>query len=442
MKKAVVSSFLAVSAVSAVLVAPGAFINNGVSFAQDAPAAAPAAGQVQMDPKEYAVYDDAFNKQTTPQTQAPALEAYLAAYPNSSVKMDALTRIMVDYSQFDPAKALTSADNLLKVDPNNVRALLIETAFRRQNAEKLTDPAARQAAMDDAASYATKGVAATKPASMSDADFTTLTAAAAPTFYSAIGTAALSKKDTATAIDAYKKELAATPVAQTTQPGTALQDTYYLGQAYYQSTPPDLVNCTFYATRAYSYAPAQYQSQMPLAAYCYKKYHGGTDGYDAVVTAAKANLNPPSDFTIKAAPTPADQVKALLASTPDADLPKLAIDDKEYVIENGQPADADKVFNTIKGKAVEFPDVLVIAATADSLQVAVSSGAVQDKKADFTFAMKAPLTKVPEVGSKVTLAGTYASYTQSPVMITMSDSEVVTKAAAPKKATTTTRRPR
>jgi hypothetical protein len=349
------------------------------------------------------------------------------------VKADALQRLMIDYSQFDPAKALTAADNVLKLDPNSVRALLIETAFRRQAAEQLTDATARQAALDQAASYAQKGVSATKPASMSDADWTALQTAAAPTFYSAIGMAALSKKDTATAIDAFKKELAATPVAQTTQPGTALQDTYYLGQAYYQSTPPDYVNCTFYATRAYSYAPAQYQAQMPLAAYCYKKYHGGTDGYDAVTTAAKANLNPPSDFTIKAAPTPADQVKALLASTSDADLPKLAIDDKEYVIQNGTPAEADKVFDTVKGKAVEFPDVLVIAATADQVQVAVSTDAVQNKTADFTFAMKTPLKTIPDVGAKVTLAGTYASYTQQPVMITMSDGEIVTK-AAPKKA--------
>ena len=429
MKKAVVSSLLAVSAISAVLVAPGAVFNNGVSYAQAA--AAPASGQVTMDPAEYTDYDAAMNKQTTPQTQAPALEAYLTKYPNSSVKAAVLTQIMVDYSQFDPAKGLTAADNVLKLDPNNVRALLIETAFRRQQAEQITDPAARQTAMDTAASYAQKGVAATKPEGMSDADFTTLQSAAAPTFYSAIGTAALSKKDAATAIDAYKKELAATPVAQTTTPGTALQDTYYLGQAYYQSTPPDLVNCTFYATRAYSYAPAQYQAQMPLAQYCYKKYHGGMDGYDAVQTAAKANLNPPADFAIKPAPTAADQVKALLASTPDADLPKLAIDDKEYVLANGSAADADKVFNSIKGKAVEFPDVLVVAATADSLQVAVSTDSVQNKTADFTFAMKAPLTKVPDVGTKVTLTGTYASYTQSPMMITMSDGEVVGKKAAP-----------
>ena len=408
MKKAVVSSLLAVSAVSAALIAPGSFLNLGVSYAQ----AAASSGQVTMDPAEYTAYDNAMNKQTTPQTQAPALEDYLTKFPNSSVKAAVLQQIMVDYSQFDPTKALTAADNVLKLDPNNVRALLIETAFRRQAAEQLTDATARQAAMDQAASYATKGVAATKPAGMSDADFTTLQTAAAPTFYSAIGTAALSKKDTATAIDAYKKELAATKVEDTTKPGTALQDTYYLGQAYYQSTPPDYVNCAFYATRAYSYAPAQYQSQMPLANYCYKKYHGGTDGYDAVVTAAKANLNPPADFTIVAAPSDADIAAKTVASTPD--LATLALSDKEFILKNGKSDDADKVFNTVKGKAVEIPNALVIAATADSVQVAVSEDAVQDKTADFTFAMKTPLTKVPEAGTKVTLTGTYASYTQTP----------------------------
>ncbi|ADW69459.1 hypothetical protein [Granulicella tundricola] len=433
MNKAGVASLLAVSAT---LLVPGMVSNFGVALAQAA--AAPAAGQVQMDPKEYAVYDDAVNKQTTPQTQAPALEAYLTSFPNSAVKADVLQRLMLDYSQFDPAKAITTADKVLQLDPNNLRADLIEVAFRRQAAETQTDATARQAGLDAAVTYAQKGLTATKPTGMSDADFTTLQAAAIPAFQSVIGTAALSKKDTATAITAFKAELAASKPEDTTKPGTALQDTYYLGQAYYQSTPPDLVNCTFYATRAFSYAPPQFQAQMPLAAYCYKKYHGGTDGYDAVTTAAKANLNPPSGFTIVAAPSDADIAAKTVASTPD--LASLALSDKEFIMKNGKSEDAEKVFATIKGKTVQIPDALVIAATADDVQVAVSDDAVQGKAADFDFKMKTPLTKVPEVGSKINLAGTYDSYTQSPVMITMSDSDVVTKkapAAATHHTTTT-----
>jgi hypothetical protein len=422
MKKAAISSLLAVSAL---MVAPGVVSNYGVGFAQ----AAAAAGQVQMDPAEFAVYDAAVNKQTTPQTQAPALEAYLTQFPKSAVKADVLQRIMIDYSQFDHAKAIDAADKVLQLSPNNLQAYTIEVAYRREAAEAATDPATKQSGLDSAASYAQKGLTATKPEGMSDTDFTALKNFATPTFYSAIGTAALNKKDAAGAVAAFKSELAAMKVEDTQKPGTALQDTYYLGQAYYQSTPPDYVNCTFYTTRAASYAPDNFKAQLqPLASYCYKKYHGGTDGYDAVVTAAKANLNPPAGFTIVAAPSAADIAAKTIAETPD--LATLALSDKEFILQNGKPADAEKVFDTVKGKNTEIPDATVISATADQLQVAVSDDAVQSKTADFTYNMKTPLKTVPAVGAKVSLTGTYASYTQSPLMITMSDGEEVGKKSA------------
>lgn len=141
---------------------------------------------------------------------------------------------------------------------------------------------------------------------------------------------------------------------------------------------------------------------------------------------------------MKPAPKPEDIVSNLIATTPD--LATLALSDKEFVLTYGQPADADKVFDTIKGKAVEIPGAVVIAATPDQLQVAVSDDAKQSKTADFTFNMKEPIKpeNMPAVGSTVTLDGTYASYTQNPVMITMSDGALV----LPKKATPVRRRPR
>jgi hypothetical protein len=279
-------------------------------------------------------------------------------------------------------------------------------------------------------------MAAPKPASMSDADFTALKGKATPVFYSAIGTAALNKKDTATAIDNFKKELASVPEDQTKVPGPILQDTYTLGSAYYQSTPPDFLNCAFYAARAANFAPEPYKTQMmPLAKFCYKRYHGKDDGFDAVMTAAAASVNPPSGFSasIKPAPKPADLVHDLVTSTPEADLPKLAMSDREFALANGSAEDAGKIWDTVKGKSSQFPDATVIAATDSSVQVAVSDDAVQSKAADFTFNMTAPLKTVPEVGSKITLTGTYASFTPSPLMIVMSDGEVVEPKKTPAK---------
>ena len=425
MKKAAIASLLAVSAC---MVAPGLVSHYGTGFAQ-APAAA-ASGQVSMDPAEFTDYDNAVNKQTTPQTQAPALEAYLVKYPKSAVKADVQQRIMIAYSQFDHPKAITAADTVLQLTPDNLQAYVIEVAYRREAAEAATDPATKQTGLDSAADYAKKGLAVTKPTAMSDADFQKLKDFATPTFYSAIGTAALGKKDSAGAVSAFKSELAAMKPEATSTPA-ALQETYYLGQAYYLATPPDYINCTFYTTRAASLAPDQFKPQLqPLATYCYKKYHGGTDGYDAVVTAAKASVNPPDNFstTVTPAPSNADIAAKTIAETPD--LATLALSDKEFILQNGKPEDAEKVFATVKGKTTTIPDATVITATADQLQVAVSDDAVQSKTADFTYQMKTPLKTVPTVGAKVSVSGTYASYTQSPLMLTMSDGEVVTKAAA------------
>jgi hypothetical protein len=395
--------------------------------------------------------------QTTPQAKAAGLEQYLTQFPQSAVKQTVLETLMALYSTFDAAKTQDAADRLLQVDPTNIKALYAETLLRNSAAQALTDAAAKTAAMDTVASYAQKGLAAPKPKCMSDADFTTLKGTYYPTFYSAIGYDALLKKDSPTAIDAYKKELAMVPPDATKTPGSVLQDIFYLGEAYYQSTPPDYLNCTYYTSRAVAYAPDQYKTVFsPTAKYCYRKYHGGDDGYDAVMAAATANLNPPDGFfaTVKPAPTPADIVNQVIASTPD--LATLAVGDKEFIMANGTPDQAAKVWDTIKGKSVEIPGALIIASTPTQLQVAISDDSVQSKTADFTFNMKAPeelpahatpaqkaafkkkqdaLTAATAVGQTVTLDGTYDSYTPKPIMITMTDGEVVLpKAAAAPKA--------
>jgi len=427
MKKVVVASLLAVAGM--VCVARIADAQTQVNLGSNAQSTS---GGVQMSPAEYNAYNSAIT-QATPQAKAPALEAYLAAYPQSAVKAATLEQLMLAYSGFDPAKSLDAADRLLQVDPNNLRGLTFETYFRLSSADSIADPAAKQAALDKAADYAQKGLAAPKPADMAAADFATLQGQAKPVFYRAIATAALNKKDAATAVTNFKLGIASVPLADTSKPGLTLQDTYELGQAYYQMTPPDYVNCTWYASRAAAFAPEPYKSQMlPLAKFCYKKYHGADDGYDAVLAAAQTNLDPPADFKIKPAPSPADIVANVIATTPD--LATLAVSDKEFILTNGKPEDAAKVWDTIKGKAVQFPDATVISVSDTALTVAVSDDAVQSKTADFTFQLAAPLKTPPAVGAKVAVSGTYASFTPSPIMITMSDGAIVEPKKAPAKA--------
>lgn len=452
MKKVLVSSFLA-CAVSL----PGLAFTSAAAQTAPAPAgqtpAAPAgqSGAPQCPPMadaEYKAYTDA-NSQTQPQAKAAAIESYLTAFPNSCVKSQMLQVLLATYSQFDAAKTLATADKILQLEPNNLQALYAEALLHRANADKLTDQAAKQPELDTAAEDAQKGLTAPKPAGMTDEQYQQVKASAIPAFYGAIGDDALNKKDGNAAVAAFLKELQAVPADQTTKPGGILQDTYLLAAAYMQSNPPDYLSCAFYAARFVAYAPEPYKSQVaPTAKYCYRKYHGADDGYDAVAAAAQANLTPPAGFkdSVKPAPTPADIVNQVIQSTPD--LGTLAVSDKEFILQNGTPDQAEKVWETVKGKSVQIDGAVVIASTPTQLQVAVSDDAKQSKTADFTFNMKpeeeattaaakrqqAAIAAATAVGQTVTLQGTYDSYTPKPIMITMSDGEVVLPKAAAKPA--------
>jgi hypothetical protein len=449
MKKVVLASLLACAAIASGL--PSAFAQQPVSLGTGA-----ASQPIQMSDAELTPYNAAI-AQKDPKAQAPLIEDYLAKFPQSQVKLPMLIQLMSDYGNFDPAKTLSTADLVLQLDPNSLRALIFETYLRNSSAAAITDPAAKQAALDAAEGYAQKGLAAPKPSDMDDANFKTLQATAVPIFYGAIGAAELNKNNNQAAIDAYKKELSLVPVAQTTTPGPVLQDMYFLAVAYYQLKPPDLLNCTFYASRVVAFAPPALKPNFAtLAKYCYKKFHGDETGYDAVASSAQANLNPPAGLfaSIKPAPTPAEKIHAIIEGTPD--LSTLATSDKELVFQYGSPEDAGKVWDTVKGKSFQFPDVLVIESSPTTLKVAASDDAIQAKTADFTFNM-APPDEIPEpkasatpaqklkykkdvaeakktadaiaaataVGSKVTLTGTFDSYTPNPLMITMKDGAVL-----------------
>src|ERR1017187_4071221 len=158
MKKVVLASLLACAVIASNL--------PSTSYAQAAPAAQPAAAACPpMADTEYKPYTDAMG-QTASAAKAAAIEAYLAAFPQSCVKLPTMEVLMMTYSALDPAKTIDTADRVLQLDPSNLRALTLATYFRKQSADSLTDPAAKQTALDAAAGYAQKGLAATKPAAM------------------------------------------------------------------------------------------------------------------------------------------------------------------------------------------------------------------------------------------------------------------------------------
>jgi hypothetical protein len=389
------------------------------------------AGQITIkDPAEYNEYTNAVG-QSTPAAKAAAIEAFLQKYPNSVVKNDLLEMLMATYqASGDQDKTLATAQRLLQSDPNNLRALFM-TAFinkTKATAAMQSNPSAAGPLLDQAAAAAQKGLTSTKPANMSDADFQKLKAATTPIFYEVIALDDQNKKDMGGAVQNFTSDLKAYSDPAQTTTGLGLNDTYLLGQAYAQQNPPDLKNAAWFLTRAALFAPPQAKPQIQSAAeYFYKKYHGSMDGYPQVQALAQSNLFPPADYNPTPAPpppSPADLASQTVASTPD--LKTLSLSDREFILFNGKPEDAQKVWDVMKGQRVEVPGK-VVSASPTQVQLAVTEDNQASNKADFTINMKTPLKTPPTVGANATFDATFDSYTTNPPMITLLDGSLPVK---------------
>ena len=403
------------------------------SAAQSQPAAPAAQAPVIKDPAEYNAYVGAI-QQKDPAAQISGLEAFMTQYPNSVMKVAALQTLMQDYQQTNnQQKTIDTATKLVAADPNNVRAMALLAFFDRLKAQG-GDPNAKQELVD-AKKYGQMGLDSlakfAKPEGTSDADFQKMKDQMSGIFNAAVGIAALTDKDYDTARKALRAAVDSSPDSQ-----KDFSVVYPLALAYAGPTPPDPkltpdpMNAIWFAARASSVAPnAQYQAQIEkYAKGQYMKYHGGDDGWNDVLAQAKASPNPPAGFSIKPAPSPAEQAHNMVTSTPPE---KMDFATWQFIFTNGSKEDQDVVWNAIKGKAVQMNGT-VIKATATEFQIAGSSDDIDAKKPDITltFEEKVPLRLIPKEGASLDFQGEPASYTPSPFMMTMEKGKLL-KAAAP-----------
>jgi hypothetical protein len=370
------------------------------------------------DPAEFNAYQ-LFSTQTDPKAKTAAGEQFLTQFPQSVVKNAVLDTLIDLYlQQGESDKALSAASRLLQVEPNNMKALYISVNLKKLQCAKTSD----SQTCDDAAALAQKGLQASKPASVSDADWKKQTDVAFPLFHSALAMDdTIGKKDFKAAQAEYTTELKLYSEEQSKTMG--LNDTLLLAQAYSQpGSTQNLPQAVWFYARVWDFAPSNYKSQIePKLEYYYKKYHGGLDGLDALKQQAQASVFPPGTFNLTPAKSPQEQIHDLLQSTPD--LTTLALADKETVLAFGAKEDADKLWGLLQGKQTPVPGI-VIAADANQIKVAVTQDAKDAKVADFIVNLKEPLKdaelKLYQPGFEfktqpsAELDGTYDTYTQVP----------------------------
>lgn len=426
MKKSLLILMLAAFAVGAMAQAgatPQTAPPAGGQAAQAQPGAAPQQGPTIKDPAEYNAYITAIN-QTDPAAKAQALEAFLTQFPNSVVKVDALELLMATYSQVGNAqKATETANKVLQADPNNLRALALLTYTNRTCAES-GGPNAVQC-LTDAGRFAQQGLqaeqAAQKPASTAAADWEKLKTQTAVIFNGAAGMAALQQKNYPDAAKFLQEAVNADP--------KDLRNVYPLALSYLQQKPQD-VRGLFYIARAVNLAAGS-PAQAQINAYgkrAYTSYHGGEDGWDQVVAQAGQTPNPPADFQIKPAPTPAEQATTLVQTTPVA---KMSFDQIQLVLTSGNQQAADQVFNQLKAKPIAI-EGKVISATPTKIAIAGSYEDIQNNTPDIDLTMTTaiPARLMPKVGAMLQFQGNPTTYDVTPFMVHMDSGKLLKAAGA------------
>jgi tetratricopeptide (TPR) repeat protein len=379
------------------------------------------------DPAEYNAYVGAI-QQKDPTAKISGLEAFLTQYPNSVMREDAIEALMATYQQTgNMAKMGETAQRLLQVNPNNVRALAILT-FVRTAAGQSGDAKA----WADAKQYGQKGLAAlanfAKPDTMSDAEYNTLKTQLAGIFNRGVGLATLQDKDYQTAATSLRAAVESSP--------NDVSLVYPLSLAYLHLPQPDYVNGLWFTARAGNLAPTP-QGQQQIEKYgasVYRKYHGSDQGWSDLLAQTKTTPLPPAGFTIAqyVPPTPAQQAADLVKSKRVEDM---SFAEWELVLSEGSPDDAEKVWSVLKGKPLQMVASVISVDSPTSLKLAGSQDDIDSKRADIDLTMAAaiPARMMPTVGKDLQFEGTPVSYEAKPFVITMKEGALLTTKAPAKK---------
>lgn len=380
-----------------------------------------------QNPAELAAFKTALSTKD-PAKRAQAMEVFIAWYPHSVLRIDAHEQAMAAWqAAANPAKADALAGRLLRIDPDNVRALANRAYVGRTRAA-----AGDAAALEPAAVAAERGLAAlaklSKPSAMTDTDFVRLKLQFIAVFDGTLGFAALQAKDYARAKRYYLEAVTIDP--------DNLQDVYQLAVALLEDSPVDALGF-WYGARALAIAERRSVSAESIASYVlarYRSYHGSEEGWSDLLTrVAAGEPRPPEGFarSIKRALSPAEQAVQLVM---EGEPHKLSYSDWVFVLARRDDSPdnriaAEKLWRIIgerqKGGAsrLKIP-VKVISATLDRIQAAITEENQIRDRADLDVKLARPLSPQPVAGTSISVVGTISDYQVRPFKLQMSNAEL------------------
>ncbi len=413
--------------------------------AQDA--AAPAKNW--KDRGEYDLYVS-ITQASDPAKRLELLNQWQDKYPTTDYSKERLQFYVATTAQAgQPAKTVDYAAQMLKLDPKDFTSLYY-LCFYGPNvwAAKGTPPTPPPPTPENLATVdmAAHGVidnidtafdSKKKEASkMTDEQWTKAKNTTLAVAHNALAWVANMKKDYATSEAEYKTSCGLNPENGQTAyllAGVLLADKKYQ-------------DALFYYARAAAYdgpgalPPTGRPQVLAFFNKIYAQFHGGPDGADAVLAAAKTNVNPPADFKIPSTVDKENQANEGLNKKLDAD-PALKM---WYAIQQSLIGDQGQSYFDANVKDAEIPgganNIKYFKGTVISMDPAdkptkIVLGVFDPAKPDATLTFEDPVTSPVKAGDVLEFDGVADSFVKDPFMLVFKDPEVpsLKKAAAPPK---------
>lgn len=384
--------------------------------------------------KDRAEYDafTAITQAKDPNQIITLCDKYLADYPQTKFPDKILEFKLGAYQATNnAAKMQETADKLLEISPNNLRALiLLSYMFPRSANPQAGD---FDAQLTKAAGVAEKGIATVDamqpPQGVAPEAFEKQKAQSAAIFYQTRGFVSLQKKE-------YDKAQADLKRSGEANQNDAL-NFYWLGLAHLTPKPSNYDQGIWALARAVSLSgPGSLPeaTKTTVKDYLTKVYdarHGDVEGLDAVLTQAAAAAFPPADFHVKSmeelAPPPAPEpepVKQRQLTVKPEDIE--TFDDIKKNLQAGGDKEAD-TWTLLKGAQLPLPGRVVSAtptAAPKTLMLAVSADvATQEGKHDLEVTLAAPGRAVKK-GEDITIEGTIDAYTAKPFVLKITGAKI------------------
>ncbi len=408
-----------------------------VSLYTAAPAGAQqAAAQKKVkDQGEYDLYTAIFKEQDASK-RLSLLNTWKEKYPTTDFATERLAFFIASYSALNrAADVITTAQELLKLEPKNAQALsaVIYNVFR------LAPGTPEQLAFADTCGKELLGnldaVLGQKPPNVSDADWTKHRQGITILAHNAVGYIAMQRKEAEAAEKAFLASLGLDP--------NNGQVSYWLGMVNRTVRSAEKQSAALYHfARAAAYdGPGAYpeQGRKELQGYlekAYVQYHGDRSGLPELLAQAKTQALPPPDFKIKNATEIAIEKEEEFKKTN----PELALWmglRKELTGDNGMqffesnmkgaavPGGAGGI-QSLKGRLISAKP----AVNSKELVIGVADAATPE----VTLKLETPVKGKPVIGSDLNFEGVPETFVKDPFMVTFDQAKVTnlkTETAAP-----------